>query len=107
MQRTMTPRRTGPHRGGWGRRLRLSLAGILTSALLLVGAPGLRSAPVIGTSPASAAFINCYTYAVRGIFKGETGAWLHRICWNTDTWTWQVLYITWVPDHFPLSVTGP
>lgn len=88
------------------------LAGLALSLLLVLGLPAASGVPVVGDAlapqPASArpaAYINCYSYALRGIFRGETGAWLHRICYNTVTCQWQVMSVMWVPDSWPLSVT--
>lgn len=101
-----TPRRRLP------RALARLLAGVSLSLLLVLGPPAAAGIPVVGDAlapqPASArtqAYINCYSYALRGIFRGETGAWIHRICYNTTTCQWQVMSVMWVPDSWPLSVT--
>lgn len=94
------------------RFLTRSLTGLAMSLSLVFGLPGAaHEVPILGpalapegASAVASAYTNCYTYAVRGIFKGQTGAWLHRICYNTDTCQWQVMWISWVPDSYPLSV---
>jgi len=58
----------------------------------VLGLPAAAGIPLVGDAlapqPASAraeAYVNCYSYALRGIFRGGTGVWLHRICYNTVT----------------------
>lgn len=101
-----TARRPSP------RLLTRLLAGLALSLLLVLGLPVASGVPVVGDAfapePASAraeAYVSCYSYALRGIFRGETGVWLHRICYNTVTCQWQVMSVMWVPDSWPLSVT--
>lgn len=94
------------------RILARAIAGLTLSLLLVLGLPAtVAQVPLVGralapegASAGTYAYVGCYTYAVRGIFKGQTGVWLHRICYNTDTCQWQVMWISWVPDSYPLSV---
>ncbi len=95
------------------RILTRTLVGLAMSLSLVLGLPvAAHQVPVVGpalapegASAVASAYINCYSYALRGIFRGETGAWLHRICYNTVTCQWQVMSVMWVPDSWPLSVT--
>lgn len=105
----ITRRKTPVRRSSRVSRL---LVGLGLSLLIVLGLPAAGGVPVVGDAlapqPASAkaqAYISCYSYALRGIFRGETGAWLHRICYNTATCQWQVMSVMWVPDSWPLSVT--
>lgn len=78
---------------------------VLAVALgLILGIPGAGSVPLVGSAleapRADAALVGCYSTPVPGIFRGERGYWWHRICYNTATCQWQVIYTWWTPGNY-------
>lgn len=94
------------------RILTRSVAGLAVSLLLAFGLPAtVAHVPLVGpalapegASAGAQAYVDCYTYAIRGIFGGQKGVYLYRICYNTNTCQWQTMSWTFVPDIQPLSV---
>ncbi len=85
------------------RRLSRALAALAIATLMIVGVPGVADVPVIGSSvstpEADAAYINCYTESLPGIWRGERGYWHHRYCFDTLSGCWVQMTRWWTPGN--------
>lgn len=84
-------------------RLSRTMAALAVAILMIAGVPGAQHVPVVGsavaTPEADAAYINCYTESLPGIWRGERGYWHHRFCFDTLSGCWVQMSRWWTPGN--------